>query len=178
MRRVRAVLDALGDGVRLMVDCSRGFTAKRAIQLGRELDPLGLVWIEEPTPPDDLDGSAQVTAALGTTVASGESMYTAQGIRTLLEHRAADLIQPDLQRMGGLTGWLAASALCDAYGRPVSNHFYLDVTAHALCAYPREPIGEHLPWPAPYEVDAQIVAGELVMGMAPGLGISRPMPAR
>jgi L-alanine-DL-glutamate epimerase-like enolase superfamily enzyme len=173
VRRVRAVLDTLGDDVRLMVDCSRGFDAKRAIQLGRQLEPFNLVWIEEPTPPDDLAGSAQVTAALDTTVASGESAYTPHGIRALLEHRAADLIQPDLQRMGGLTGWLGAAALCATYGVPVSNHFFLDATAHALCASPAEPIGEYLPWPAPFENAAQILNGDLMMSGAPGLGLTR-----
>jgi L-alanine-DL-glutamate epimerase-like enolase superfamily enzyme len=173
VRRVRAVLDALGDGVRLMVDCSRGFDAKRAIQLGRHLEPLGLVWLEEPTPLEDLAGSAQVTAALDMTVASGESMYTPHGIRTLLDARAADLIQPDLQRMGGLTGWLGAAALCDAAGVPVSNHFFLDATAHALCAVSTEPLAEYLPWPMPFEAAANIVAGELVMSEEPGLGLTR-----
>lgn len=173
VRRVRAVLEALGDDARLMVDCSRGFDAKRAIQLGRQLDPLGLVWIEEPTPPDDLTGSAQVTAALDTTVASGESCYAVSGVRTLIEHRAADLIQVDLQRMGGLTGWLEAAALCSAYSLPVSNHFFLDVTAHALCSRPAEPIGEYIPWPSPFETDARLVAGAWVMGDAPGLGLTR-----
>ena len=173
VRRVRAVLEALGDDARLMVDCSRGFDAKRAIQLGRQLDPLGLVWIEEPTPPDDLAGSAQVAAALDTTVASGESCYTASGVRALIEHRAADLVQLDLQRMGGLTGWLEAAALCSANSLPVSNHFFLDATAHALCSLAREPLGEYIPWPSPFETDARVVAGEWVMGEAPGLGLTR-----
>jgi L-alanine-DL-glutamate epimerase-like enolase superfamily enzyme len=173
VRRVRAVLEVLGDDARLMVDCSRGFDAKRAIQLGRQLEPLGLVWIEEPTPPEDLAGSAQVAAALDTTLASGENAYTAAGVRAYIEQRAADLLQLDLQRMGGLTGWLEAAALCSAYGLPVSNHFFLDVTSHALCAYPREPIGEYVPWPSPFEMDARLIGGELVMGEAPGLGLTR-----
>ncbi len=173
VRRVRAVLEALGDDARLMVDCSRGFDAKRAIQLGRQLESLGLVWIEEPTPPDDLAGSARVASALETTVASGESCYTAGGVRALIDHRAADLVQLDLQRMGGLTGWLEAAALCSAHSLPVSNHFFLDVTAHALCAVAREPLGEYIPWPSPFETDARVVAGEWVMGAAPGLGLTR-----
>lgn len=173
VRRVRAVVDALGGDAQVMVDCSRGFDAKRAIRLGRELEPFGLVWIEEPTPPDDLAGSAQVAAALSTTVASGESAYTATGVRALLEHHAADLLQLDLQRMGGLTGWLEAAALCSANSVPVSNHFFLDATAHALCACPREPLGEYIPWPSPFESDAKVVNGEWVMGEAPGLGLTR-----
>jgi L-alanine-DL-glutamate epimerase-like enolase superfamily enzyme len=173
VRRVKAVQEALGDDARLMVDLSRGFDAKRAIRLGRELEPLGLVWIEEPTPPDDLAGSAQVAAAIDTTIASGENCYLASDVRALIEHRAADLVQLDLVRMGGLTGWLEAAALCGVYNLPVSNHFFLDATAHALCARPIEPIGEYIPWPSPFECDAKVVAGEWVMGQAPGLGLTR-----
>src|SRR5436190_1551874 len=58
--RVRAVRDAFGPGVSLMVDCSRAFDAPRAIALGRQIESLGIAWLEEPTPPHDLAGSAQV----------------------------------------------------------------------------------------------------------------------
>jgi mandelate racemase len=75
--------------------------------------------------------------------------------------------------MGGLTGWLEAAALCGLHSLPVSHHFFLDVTAHALCGLPRQPIGEYIPWPSPFENDARVVAGELIMGEAPGLGLTR-----
>ena len=144
VQRVRAVREALGDGVRLMVDCSRAFDAKRAIALGRQLEAFDLVWLEEPTPPDDLRGSARVADALRMTVASGENAYTSHGVRALLEHRAADLVQLDLQRMGGLTGWLKAAALCQAHDVPISNHLFLEATAHALCAQPGEILAEYI----------------------------------
>ena len=60
-----------------------------------------------------------------------------------------------------------------ACAAPVCSHFFLDVTAHALCACPAEPIGEYIPWPSPFETDARVIAGEWVMGEAPGLGLTR-----
>ncbi len=169
--RVRAVQNVLGAGVHVMVDCSRALDAERAIALGQQLEMLGIVWLEEPVPPHDLAGSAEIAAALDVPVAAGESAHGLAGVRELLDHRAADVLMPDVQRMGGLTEWLQAAALAEAHGRPVSNHLFHEVTGHGLCVCAGEPLAEFLPWPTPFSSDAQIVDGELRMGDAPGLGI-------
>jgi L-alanine-DL-glutamate epimerase-like enolase superfamily enzyme len=182
--RVAAVREVLGPDVRLLADASRSLDPGRAIRLGRHLEALGVAWLEEPVPPEDLAGAARVAAALDLTVAAGESCRTSGAVRTLLEHRAADLVMLDVQRLGGLTGWLQAAALCAAHGAAISNHLFLEATAPALAACPwaagtaagaagpDEVPAEHLPWPAPFEAAARVVGGELRLDDAPGLGLT------
>jgi L-alanine-DL-glutamate epimerase-like enolase superfamily enzyme len=184
VERVQAVRQVLGNSVRLLVDCSRSLDAKRAIHLGRRLEVLGVAWLEEPVPPEDMTGAARVAAALDLAVAGGESARTVAGVRALLTHRAADLVMLDLQRLGGITGWLQAAALCASYYVPVSNHLLLETTGHALAACPwsagtaagfsspDDIPAEHLPWPTPFASASQVVGGELVLDRTPGLGLT------
>ncbi len=182
--RVRAVREVVGEGIRLLADCSRSLDAGRAIRLGRRLERLGVAWLEEPVPPEDLAGAARVASVLDVTVAGGESARTVEDVRALLEHRAADLVMLDIQRLGGLTGWLQAAALCGAHRVAVSNHLFLETTVHALAACPWA-IGtaagvaaaddipaEHLPWPTPFEAASQVAHGELRLSDAAGLGLT------
>ena len=102
-------------------------------------------------------------------------------MRTLLEHGAADVVMLDVQRLGGLTGWLQAAALVAAHGAALSNHLFLEATAPALAACPWASGGgggpgdvpaEHLPWPTPFEAAAQVAGGELRLSGDAGLGLT------
>ena len=94
--RVRAVRQAIGPDVDLMVDANQRFTAEHAIRLGRKLEEFNLTWFEEPVPAYDLEGSARVASALDVPIASGENVYTRYGFRQMLEMKAADILMPDL----------------------------------------------------------------------------------
>jgi L-alanine-DL-glutamate epimerase-like enolase superfamily enzyme len=182
LARVAAVQEVLGPGVRLLVDCSRSLDVTRAITLGRRLEARGVGWLEEPLAPEDLAGAARVAAALDLPLAAGESCRTPAAVRALLDHRAADVVMLDIQRLGGLTGWRQAAALGAAHGVALSNHLFLEVTAPALAACPwaSAPPGtgtadgvpaEHLPWPTPFETSARVAGGELRLGLEAGLGL-------
>ncbi|WP_283093873.1 enolase C-terminal domain-like protein, partial [Achromobacter sp. Marseille-Q0513] len=101
VRRVKAVREAIGPGVRLMADANQGLNEAQAIRLGRLLEEHDLAWFEEPLPAWDVAGLARVAAALDLPVASGETEYTRYGFRRMLELRSADVLMPDLQRVGG-----------------------------------------------------------------------------
>ncbi len=85
VERVRVVREAIGRDVRLLVDINQKFTPKQAIRLGRRLEQFDLTWIEEPVAVHDLGGSAEVRAALDTPIASGETEFTAYGIKDMLD---------------------------------------------------------------------------------------------
>merc|ERR1711969_123228 len=101
--RVRAVREAIGPNVKLMAGANQGQTEAGAIRLGRLLEEFDLTWYEEPLPAWDLDGLARVSAALDTPIASGETEYSRYGFRRMLELRSADILMPDLQRVGGVS---------------------------------------------------------------------------
>lgn len=120
--RVRAVRDAIGPTVQLMVDANQAYTAAEAIQLGRQIEPCNITWIEEPVPPEDLVGYRRVRTALQIPIAGGEAEYTHYGIRELIEAEAVDILQPDITITGGFTAYRRILALAQAHNLAVCPH--------------------------------------------------------
>jgi len=116
LRHVRAVREAVGPAIALMVDANHAYDAATAIRLGRAFEELGVRWFEEPVIPEDLEAYAEVARALDLPIAGGEAEFTRFGFRRLLEARAVDIIQPDLTATGGFTECQRIAALASAHG--------------------------------------------------------------
>jgi L-alanine-DL-glutamate epimerase-like enolase superfamily enzyme len=147
--RVRAVREAIGPGARLMADCNQQFSPDRAIRLGRRLEEFELGWIEEPVAYHDHAGEAAVAAALDMPVASGESEYARFGMLEMLQRKSADILMPDLQRMGGPTEFLKVAHLAEIFNTPISPHLFTEMSLSLAAALPNALIAEHMPWFAP-----------------------------
>ncbi len=119
---VREVRRLLGDEIEIMVDGNSGFSAPRAIELGRALEDLGVFHFEEPCPYWDLDATAQVAQALDLPVAGGEQDWGVHRFREMLQIEAVDIVQPDLLKAGGFTVCKKVAALAEAYGRVCTPH--------------------------------------------------------
>ncbi len=124
LARVRAVRDALGPDVPLMVDANHAYTPHVAIAIGRGLQEAGVYWFEEPVVPEDLAGYAQVATALDLAVAGGECEYARYGFRDLFVQRCVDIAQPDVCCVGGLTEARNIAALASAFGVQVIPHVW------------------------------------------------------
>jgi L-alanine-DL-glutamate epimerase-like enolase superfamily enzyme len=144
--RVKAVREAVGPGIALMADCNQQFDAPRAIRLGRMLEEFGLGWIEEPVPYDDHAASAKVAAALDTPLASGENEYTRRGILDMIRAEAADILMPDMQRMGGPTEMIKVCHAAEVANIPVSLHLFSEMSVSLAAAMPNASILEYMPW--------------------------------
>jgi L-alanine-DL-glutamate epimerase-like enolase superfamily enzyme len=172
IERARALREAIGPDVRLMADVNQGWDEATAIRKGRALEAVNLYWLEEPLPYEDLAGSARVAAALTTPIASGETDYGSAGMRRHLEARAADILMPDLQRMGGITELLRAVALCEAFHTPVSPHLFMESCAHVVAAAANGLVQEHMDWWQPlFESPLTVEDGHLVLPERPGIGL-------
>ncbi|HEY8477952.1 MAG TPA: mandelate racemase/muconate lactonizing enzyme family protein [Chloroflexota bacterium] len=170
--RVRAVRRAVGDGVALLVDANHAWRPAEAVRIGRRLEEIGIFWLEDPVHQDDLDGYAQVAAALDVPVAAGETAYTKLGIRALLERSAADVLMPDLQRAGGITEWMKIAALAEAWHRPVSSHVFLEPSVHLVAAATNALFLEFMArWDHVLEEPLRVREGTVRVPEAPGLGI-------
>jgi L-alanine-DL-glutamate epimerase-like enolase superfamily enzyme len=120
---VRRVREAVGDDVELAADAYMGWDLGYAIEMARRLADLGLSWIEEPLLPHDVEGYVELKRRCAWQRWScGEHTYTKWGFRELIERRAVDLLQPDVNRVGGLTEALKVCALAEAAGLPVVPH--------------------------------------------------------
>jgi D-galactarolactone cycloisomerase len=122
IRMTRAVRDAIGPSVGLMVDANHAYDPVSAIKLGRRIEELDIGWFEEPVLPEDVAGHREVKAALTIPIATGECEFTRYGFRELLQTRAADIIQPDTCSAGGLSECKKIADMALAYSVRYAPH--------------------------------------------------------
>lgn len=142
--RVRAAREAVGPDVQLFVDANGAYSRVQALSMAERLAEFDVRWFEEPVPSDDLEGLRLLRdrAPAGMNIAAGEYGYDVLYFRRMLAAGAVDVLQADATRCGGLTGFLAAAAVCDAFEHPFSFHCAPTLHAAAACAVPRFWVGE------------------------------------
>ena len=146
IRRVEAVRKHLGDDMPLMVDANQQWDRPTAQRMCRVFESFNLVWIEEPLDAYDHEGHAGLAAQFDTPIATGEMLTSAAEHADLIRHRAADYLQPDAPRVGGITPFLKVAALAENAGLMLAPHFAMELHIHLAAAYPREPWVEHFEW--------------------------------
>jgi galactonate dehydratase len=119
---VKAIRDAIGQDVDLMVDMSAELTTDVAIRLGRRLEEYDLYFFEEPVDPFDVEALKKVSDHVHIPIAVGERLYSRYGFRRVLECHAADIIQPDLGCAGGLLETKYIAAMAETYNMRVQLH--------------------------------------------------------
>jgi D-galactarolactone cycloisomerase len=120
----RAVREAIGPGIALMVDANHAFDATAAIRLGRMIERHDIGWFEEPVPPEDIAGYRAVKSALSIPIAGGECEFTRFGFRDLLVARAVDIVQPDTCAAGGLSECKKIADMTEAFGIRYNPHVW------------------------------------------------------
>ncbi|MEA2834532.1 MAG: D-galactarolactone cycloisomerase [Methylobacteriaceae bacterium] len=124
IKMIRAVRDAIGPGIGLMIDANHAYDAIAAIRLGRFAEAFDITWFEEPVPPEDVAGHREVRAALSIPVASGECEFTRFGFRELITTRAIDIVQPDTCSAGGISECKKIADMVLAYGLRYVPHVW------------------------------------------------------
>lgn len=130
--RVRAVREAIGDDVDLLVDINHAWYPYQAIRFGRMIEQFNPYWLEEPVDPWDYKGSAEVARALDMPIATGENVSTRWAWRDLIDARACDIVQADPLYCGGITEWRRIAAYAAAHNLPMSPHGQPHVGAHCV----------------------------------------------
>ena len=171
---VRAVKDAIGAGVTLMVDFNQGLTVNEAVKRGRLLDDEGgLCWIEEPIRADDFEGCARIAREVATPIQIGENFMGPEQMAQALAARCCDFVMPDAQRIGGVTGWMRAAALAQGAGLEMSSHLFPEASCHLLAVTPTAHWLELVDWAdAVLEEPARVREGHVVVPERPGLGMT------
>ena len=166
---VKRTREALGPDGDIMLDCWMAWTERYTLEMAEMVAPYRVYWMEECLPPHDYAGFGRLNAAIRSTrIVTGEHEYTRYGFRQLLEHRAAQIWQPDIQWCGGLTELRRIAAMAAAYDIPVIPHGGgARDSVHFIMATPNSPWAE-LFMPAPggpeevyrrYEEDNHITRG-------------------
>ena len=133
---VRAFKASVPAATEIMVDFNQSLTVTEALRRGHALDDEGVAWIEEPVRCDDYVGAAHIAAELETPVQIGENFSGVHDMAASLHANACDLVMPDVQHIGGVTGWRQAMMLAQAAGKPMSSHLFVEASAHLLAITP------------------------------------------
>ena len=170
--RVKAVQDAVGDEVQIMVDATQSWNESQAMASGKALQDAGIVWLEDPVNHQDIDGLARLSQGLEVPIAAGENLFGVEPFVRTLEARAVDIAIIDLARVGGITPWMKVAALAQAKGVPLAGHVIPEVHVHLLAAVPNGHLVEYMPRSEPItKTRLKLEDGHLVAPKEPGLGV-------
>src|SRR6266852_3999308 len=173
-QRVVAVREALGEGVRLMVDANQKLDVLGAIRQARLLEDLDLVWYEEPVLADDIAACAEVAHAIRIPVATGENNYTRFEFRDLIERGAARYLMPDVCRANGFSETLRIGRLAAAHQIAVSPHVVHELSLQVAGALSNGFLVEWIDW-VPDDLFAQMPVmdhGDFLIPDRPGHGMA------
>jgi mandelate racemase len=169
---VRAVRARIPPDIAVLVDYNQALSVHEAIRRGHALDDEGIVWIEEPIRHDDFAGCAEVARTVATPVQLGENFSQVHDMEKALTSQACDLVMPDLERIGGVSGWLRASDLASRCRMQMSSHLYPEVSAHLLATTPTSHWLEYVDWAnAVLAEPLRIDDGYAVVSERPGNGL-------
>ena len=170
---LHAVKKRIGSEIAVMVDYNQALSLAQALERGRALDQEGIFWLEEPIRHDDYAGNATLVRALETPIQIGENFSESSAMAVALAAGAADYVMPDLERIGGVTGWLRAAALAATHRIEMSSHLFPEVSAHLLAATPTAHFLEYMDWADRILAQPlEIVDGFAIVPQRPGNGLT------
>jgi mandelate racemase len=143
---IRAMREAVGPSVAIMVDYNQSLTPAAAAQRLRVLDDEGLTWVEEPTLAHDHAGHARIAREARTPIQCGENWWGTLDMQHAIAAAASDFMMPDVMKIGGVTGWMRAAALAHAHSIPISSHLWPELSAQLLCLTPTAHWLEYADW--------------------------------
>jgi L-alanine-DL-glutamate epimerase-like enolase superfamily enzyme len=177
VERVAAVRRAIGDGVALLVDANNAYRVHEALEMARKLARFDIYWFEEPLMPDDYAGNAFLTERSPVPIAMGENEYTRYGFRDIVIQRAASILNPDAQFVGGVTEFMKVAAFAQAFDIPIAPHGGAELHIHLAAAIPNALFVEYSRspgspmWEAFFGARARLAEGCVSPSAAPGFGI-------
>ena len=184
IKTVTEVRKAVGDDIDILVDVNGAYSIHHSIEIGKKLEELGVFHFEEPRPHYDLEGLSKISDALTIPIASGEMIFSPYEYRDLIIRGKVDIIQPDIVKAPGFTGFLQIEKIANAFGIPITCHNTqqtVSTVAHGHFVL----ASEQTPYKQEYNIEhcsirddrpilkepLNISNGELKLTDKPGLGI-------
>lgn len=169
----RAVRDRVDDAIRIPCDYNQMLSFDEALRRGRALEGEGMHWLEEPMRHDDYRAYARLAADLDWPVQIGENFNGPEGMEEALAAGACDLVMPDVDRIGGVTGWLRAADIARANDIAMSSHLFPEVSVHLMAVTPTADWIEYVDWADAFLTEPLKIENGLAVPLpGPGVGWS------
>ena len=170
VERARQLKEAFGRDI--MIDAAGFFDRAGAIRAAREFAALSPVWFEDPVPTNQIKDLRGLRNTSAVPFAGGELLYTEAEVTAFAECNAYDHVLFDLQRIGGVTGWIRSAAVADHFGLRISAHVFPEISAHLLCGLDNGYYHETLEWSHElFDNPPALQDGRAVPAEEPGLGL-------
>ncbi|MEZ4827732.1 MAG: mandelate racemase/muconate lactonizing enzyme family protein [Bacteroidia bacterium] len=182
--QMAAAREAVGPNIDICADMHGRYDAITGELVAKRMEPLNLMWLEEPIPAENAEAYLKITQSTSTPICAGENHYLAHGFRRLLETGGVDIIMPDLQKAGGLGEGQRIANLANLYYVPFAPHMVASflgamASAHVCASVPNFMI---LEWQIYFHKDPmfkeivtyegeQIVDGHIILSEKPGVGV-------
>lgn len=134
--RIKAVRETIGPDIVFMVDANYSWSVNTSIKALEQMAPYDILWMEEPTIPDDYIGYKKIADHSGIGIAMGENLHTIYEHRMAMEIGHVSFIQPDASNIGGITGWMKVATMAEGYNVPVCTHGMQELHVSLLAAIP------------------------------------------
>jgi galactonate dehydratase len=179
---VSHVRESIPKEMDLACDMHGRYDAPTGKKVAKELESFKLLWLEEPVPPEDIDAMADIRHSTSTPICCGENLYMRWGFTQLLQKQAADIIMPDIQKVGGLAEAKKVANMAQAYYIPFAPHCVVSpigqmASAHVCAAVPNFLVCEwhwinHMDlWTTWVKEGEIIVNGYVTLTDKPGIGV-------
>ena len=182
--QLTAARQAVGPNVDICADMHARYDYPTALQVAKRLEPLNLMWLEEPVPAENVDAYKLIADSTSTPICAGENVYLAHGFRRMLEMGALDIIMPDLQKTGGLGEGQRIANLANLYYVPFAPHMVASflgamASCHVCASVPNFLI---LEWQTYFDTNPmykemvtydgpQVEKGFITVSEKPGIGV-------
>ena len=182
--QLTAARQAVGPNIDICADMHARYDYPTALQVAKRLEPLNLMWLEEPVPAENVDAYKLIADSTSTPICAGENVYLAYGFRRMLELGAVDIIMPDLQKTGGLGEGQRIANLANLYYVPFAPHMVASflgamASCHVCASVPNFLI---LEWQTYFDTNAMykemitydgpwVEKGFLAVSEKPGIGV-------
>jgi L-alanine-DL-glutamate epimerase-like enolase superfamily enzyme len=173
IERVAAVRELIGKEITFMVDANMKWTVETSIKAAKQLKDFNILWLEEPTIPDDYDGYNRISKEGGLALAAGENFHTIYEFQNMISRGNIDFPQPDASNIGGITGWLKVANLAFAHNLPVCTHGMQELHVSLMSAMPHAAFLEVHSFPIDQYTTRPLVIenGRAVAPDTPGTGV-------
>jgi mandelate racemase len=169
---VADVRRTIGDGVRLMLDFNQSQNTASAVERIRRLQDFDLTWVEEPVAAEDLVGHRAVRERVRPVpIQTGENWWFPRGMANAIAASASDLAMVDIMKIGGVTGWMSAMAQAEVAALPLSNHTFIEPSAHVMAVSPTASWFEYLDIAGAVLTERLPPVDGVVTARGPGLGL-------
>lgn len=136
IERVAKIREIIGLDIPLMIDANMGWSVDESIRAAKALAQYDILWLEEPTIPDDIEGHVRIAREGGIPIATGENLHSLYEFKQMISSGAVSFPEPDVATVGGITLWMKVAHLAEAYNLPVTSHGVHDLHVHLLGAVP------------------------------------------